>query len=246
MTLGRETRIFIFPLGTEALNDDGCSPEGSNAPTVTSAGIRDLYDLCLKNIVGSDQTHQTPADTSLPQETNTFCCQLCPASFKQSYGLRRHMLIHSGEKQFKCPYCGRAFRYNHNLKTHVRSHTGIRPYVCDSWLLISGTIADDQPATYVYMPSAEPTSGNADAQPRCDDRETTVLSVRDDELQCPICKLMFSRKWNLKRHVLLHSKETPYMCTICNLFYKRLDYLKGHMQTHHSVLLCREQENHKE
>lgn len=51
--------------------------------------------------------------------------------FLDNSKLKRHKLVHSGEKPFKCKICGKKFSLDFNLRTHIRTHTGEKPYVWD-------------------------------------------------------------------------------------------------------------------
>lgn len=57
-------------------------------------------------------------------------CEICHLKIRLKSVLKRHMLIHTQQRDHKCEYCGKAFYAKTVLTLHLRSHTGERPYVC--------------------------------------------------------------------------------------------------------------------
>lgn len=57
-------------------------------------------------------------------------CEICNKVFKEKHKLKRHMMIHTGEKSHSCPFCEKSFSLEYNLNTHKRIHTGEKPYKC--------------------------------------------------------------------------------------------------------------------
>uniref|UniRef100_A0A1I8PAV7 C2H2-type domain-containing protein n=1 Tax=Stomoxys calcitrans TaxID=35570 RepID=A0A1I8PAV7_STOCA len=59
-----------------------------------------------------------------------FECFLCGKKVQSSYNLRRHMMIHTGERPFACDLCDRRFREFSDLKKHRRRHAAEPNFIC--------------------------------------------------------------------------------------------------------------------
>lgn len=52
----------------------------------------------------------------------SFVCKFCARTFGSSSNLKRHEMIHTGEKPFNCEHCSRPFREMSTLKKHLITH----------------------------------------------------------------------------------------------------------------------------
>ncbi|KAI8366714.1 uncharacterized protein BYT42DRAFT_486917, partial [Radiomyces spectabilis] len=61
-----------------------------------------------------------------PNKQNKHMCNYphCGWSFKRYEHLKRHMLVHTGERRHVCPYpgCGKRFSRSDNFHAHYRTH----------------------------------------------------------------------------------------------------------------------------
>ncbi|CAH2272992.1 zinc finger 653 [Pelobates cultripes] len=55
----------------------------------------------------------------------------CGKRFYLSNHLRRHMIIHTGVREFICETCGKSFKRKSHLEVHRRTHTGETPLQCE-------------------------------------------------------------------------------------------------------------------
>ena len=79
-------------------------------------GYKELStDLALFQVDTWSQLQIPPKTAGKP-----FKCTLCSATFGKSYGLNRHMVVHTSEKPYECVECGQRFNQKGNLYTHRR------------------------------------------------------------------------------------------------------------------------------
>ncbi|XP_036876369.1 transcription factor YY2 [Manis javanica] len=86
------------------------------------------HEGCVK-MFNNNSTMRKHLQSHRPRE---YVCTECDKAFIDNSKLKRHQLVHSGEKPFQCMFegCGKHFSLDFNLRTHMRIHTGDRPYVC--------------------------------------------------------------------------------------------------------------------
>ena len=51
-----------------------------------------------------------------------FRCPLCPTIMSRASKIKRHIFIHTGEKQFWCTFCGKGFIQKHHLQIHLAKY----------------------------------------------------------------------------------------------------------------------------
>lgn len=62
---------------------------------------------------------------------NFVCSQPgCNKEYSTKFALKRHLITHSGKRQFACKLCDRKFALEQYLKEHEYIHTNETPYVC--------------------------------------------------------------------------------------------------------------------
>ncbi|GAB0097747.1 hypothetical protein DMENIID0001_134130 [Sergentomyia squamirostris] len=115
--------------------------------------------------------HELQHDNSRPHK-----CAICDRAFVLKENLKKHLLIHTNEKKFVCDVCGRKFTRNTTLKVHRNTHEKKRPFIPCSFC--GKTFVDARG----FVRHSKTHSSNL-------------------TFNCSVCKAVFKRKDNLRRHV---------------------------------------------
>lgn len=172
----------------------------------------------------SQKCHLCPPDDIEKAQTDgsyddRFRCDLCDKAFRDSYILRRHKRIHTGEKPFQCNFCEKTFGTKSNLKSHIKSRHSIDPsarqpkrrndrFKCDT---CSKCFRD----SYIL-------------------RRHQVVHTGEKPYNCDLCDKGFATKSNLDSHKRSrHSGLKPYPCGSCGKYFARKEQVTQHQRRKH-------------
>nr|XP_023030078.1 zinc finger protein OZF-like [Leptinotarsa decemlineata] len=122
--------------------------------------------------------------------------------------MKKHQLIHTGEKPYPCWQCGRSFRRKETRDTHVRYHTGERPYSCD--------ICSKKYVAASHL------------------RDHMKSHNNNRKFECMICPKKFLDSKTLKSHMLTHTGQKPYSCQFCGKYFSQNGGLVTHIKNCHN------------
>ncbi|XP_059184574.1 zinc finger and SCAN domain-containing protein 2-like [Centropristis striata] len=137
--------------------------------------------LCPSKHATSAGSYVEPLESHREDNPEDTLCYICGKTFSKKCHLKRHMLIHTGQKPHSCKECGKTFARVECLRVHMRVHTVERPYACDF-------------------------CGRGFRQ-----RSNMIYHIRthtgEKPHRCSICSRSFAYKKAMIRHMRVHTKK---------------------------------------
>ncbi|XP_063629095.1 zinc finger protein 33A-like [Cydia splendana] len=164
-------------------------------------------------------------------------CNVCLKTFANPNNLKRHMMIHSGIRQFECDICFKRFHQKITMQTHRLTH--INPFSCNE--------------CEETFPSKSELATHKESN-EC--TKSKVRKVRDELMKtakheittnlgkllgyaCALCKKMFSVESALEQHIdsvhLVDPNEL--LCSECGEVLTSKKDMQSHILTHKTIKL---------
>ncbi|XP_046329994.1 zinc finger protein 271-like [Haliotis rufescens] len=98
---------------------------------------------------------------------NGYSCPYCGRRFCRKALLKRHLSVHSGQKDYTCPHCDYATSHKSNLERHKRIHDRLR-------------IGDDGDKSDEFIDPCSPSYAPDTTGTHCEDKDDDVCEIVDD------------------------------------------------------------------
>lgn len=151
----------------------------------------------------------------------------CALKFTQSLSLKRHLSVHSGEKNFKCE-CGKSYRQIDSLKAHRKRHlepTIPCPY-CVKYFYTKNELKSHV-GIHTYV-------GYIEASMRAHEIQKIIFfSSGEKPFKCDMCAAAFVASSSLAAHRRQHKKDNILpTCKLCGIQFTDRLLLTMHMYDH--------------
>ena len=208
----------------------------SPSPSISSSSFAVPPSLSNSNkatlSAGQPSSLLTDLITTCGQEFCTTCCTLgkhdhnqkpkvkeksikcsdCDLKFWNNYSLKKHCLVHTGDKPYICEICGKGFRSGTYHKMHLRLHSGEKPYQCE-------------------------VCGKSFAI-RANLMKHSRIHTGEKPFQCKFCEQKFTVPKDLKRHTWKkHASQMPFGCDSCEERFATAHDLAEHAKVPHGKQL---------
>lgn len=162
-------------------------------------------------------------------------CNICFKTFANPNNLKRHMMIHSGIREFECDICFKRFHQKITMQTHRLTH--MHPYSCNQ----CDKTFQNKSALTSHKESNECTKSKVikvkEELMKTVKQEITTNLGKLLGYACSLCKKMFSVESALEQHVeSTHIVDpTDLLCSECGEVLQNKRDMQSHILTHKNM-----------
>ena len=154
-------------------------------------------------------------------------CPFCPMIMSQNGTMKRHIMVHTGEKPFKCQLCQYASGRKASLQHHIQHIHGlfsnweqnsflwnIMIYFDQKYIDLKKSIVFCKYIVFIIL-------------------QNEPIQLGNHQFACPFCTKIMKLKADVKRHIRTHTGEKPYACKFCPYRSSQKGTLQYHVQHIH-------------
>ena len=190
-------KFFLISPQTHLLPTKSRHLESRKASTVTE-----------KKSTSKDETVLLKRPKNGPM-TNRFECKICHQFLSSKSSLKRHNMLHTGERPFKCSLCEKSFTQPHHRLNHELSHWAVKS-----------------------MPNSTPCQSGRSMGSVSSSVSGSSPEYEERVRRCRECNKTFPSLQSLRKHLTIHDTSRQFVCSICGMRFLKRAHLTVHNYTH--------------
>ena len=242
MVNAQDNALVNDKMDDAALDGENVMPTESQNHQVQD--IADVNDKIVNAMPNGENVVRTKSQNRYANskiEEKTFRCRYCGVYCENYNDLKKHTVVHAGQRTYKCVHCDSEFETPNKLALHVVLHTAERSNETSYKLKCYECGYETTKLTDLSRHMENKHGGGKPY--KCDVCNYSTYELRrirqhkwmhmgDKPYMCDLCDYCTRRPGSLKAHKMMHTGERPYMCEICGFSTTRSDSLRDHKRRH--------------